>query len=106
MDDDQRDAGDRRQWHCPPLRAWISLGQCVANRRRVRGAGPDDEHARIWLRECAECRGVEWWADNTGQRPREIALQLLRTPATPATVAERCARFDRPVARRARGRFD
>jgi hypothetical protein len=93
---------DRLQWHCPPLRAWISLRQCQANRHRVRVAAADDERGRIWLHECVKCKGVAWWAAETGQRPRELAPDVLNAQARPpATIAERYAHFDRPV-RRAR----
>ena len=63
-------------WNCPPLRARISQRQCALNRARA-GAGDsrlpalhDPGQGPI---QCVGCRGVEWWAEQTGEAPRQVA---------------------------------
>jgi hypothetical protein len=72
-------------WECPPLRAWVSHARCAANRRWAsgaegtrKGAGLDDEHSyALRLRECVTCRGVAWWAKETGRGPRSLSSAAL-----------------------------
>jgi hypothetical protein len=72
------------QWECPPLRARLSLEQCLRNRRLVRESkearsprpGLDFEEpamVELRLRECLNCKGVVWWSEQTGRSPRRIS---------------------------------
>lgn len=76
------------QWECPPLRARLSLQQCRLNQRLVRQSremrsprpGLDAEEpgmVEIRLRECLSCKGVVWWSEQTGRRPRRISTSKL-----------------------------
>lgn len=76
------------QWECPPLRARLSLQQCLLNRRLVREnrerrnprPGLESEEpamVEIRLRECLNCKGVVWWSEQTGRRPRRISTAKL-----------------------------
>ena len=75
------------QWECPPLRARLSVQQCLMNRRLVHGSketrspGPGhfEEPARveIRLRECLNCKGVVWWSEQTGRGPQRITTAKL-----------------------------
>jgi len=77
------------QWECPPLRAKLSKQQCAANRKLVADAqAAEDPHAFVdgaerpltlfSLRECVGCRGVAWWARQTGRGPVSISVTELR----------------------------
>ena len=74
------------QWRCPPLNARLSKQQCSANRRLAAEAASPYDFAnagerlplRIGLRECLNCRGVQWWARKTGEGPVRISVESLR----------------------------
>jgi hypothetical protein len=73
------------QWECPPLRARLSRAQCALNRRRAIASrdarrrrptlklGEEPTIAEIRLRECLNCKGVAWWAEQMGRGPRRIS---------------------------------
>jgi hypothetical protein len=64
-------------WKCPPLRARISQRQCALNRSR---AETSEDPLAQGPAQCIGCRGLEWWAEQTGELPwqleaREVARQ-------------------------------
>jgi hypothetical protein len=62
-----------RLWACPPLRARITQPQCERNRARAL----DSEEAVAAVIPCSTCLGVRWWAERTGEPPREVAAATL-----------------------------
>jgi hypothetical protein len=91
-------------WSCPPLRARISTRQCERNRDRAR----DSEEAIAAVIPCSTCLGVQWWADRTGQGPREVATAnvLREHQENEATRLRLAGPHERPMreGRRARRR--
>jgi hypothetical protein len=84
MQDHDQDQ-DLELWECPPLSAWVSRERCAANRRwaceptntKARGAIDDPNFYALRLRECASCKGVEWWAKQTGKPTRSLSAAAL-----------------------------
>ena len=67
-------------YDCPPLRARITACQCELNRARASvAAAPrrlhkarDDVKRAPGHRECANCPGVHWYAQQNGNTPRKL----------------------------------
>jgi hypothetical protein len=87
------------QWECPPLQAWISRAQCERNRER---AGSSERRQRrpsvsefakaspsLRLEPCRTCRGVVWWARQTGQGPRRTPVATLLRQSSESEATRR-----------------
>jgi hypothetical protein len=61
-------------WKCPPLRARISQHQCALNRARAEASGDPLTQGPA---QCVGCRGLEWWAEQTGEQPRSVEVREL-----------------------------
>jgi hypothetical protein len=67
-------------YDCPPLRARITACQCALNRSRAaQPSAPrrlhkarDDVKRSPGHRECANCPGVQWYAQQRGAAPRKL----------------------------------
>jgi hypothetical protein len=74
-------------WECPPLHARLSRSQCASNRARACTPNDPRQHVAIGeaqeyalrLRECTTCKGVGWWAKETGRGPLVISREQILT---------------------------
>jgi hypothetical protein len=67
-------------WECPPLRARMTRRQCGLNQMRARSPSPRgfaDGGVPPGRVECIACRGIEWWSEQTGRAPLEVAASDL-----------------------------